>query len=247
MKFLSRIVAALRVQSVSVAIIHRRGEIIVSPECKALPAVSRVASAAGAVAITSVLLLAVGLGFSARASAEGAARPATSAPATKAMAMASGAAAAPALADSASIARGRYLVAISGCNDCHTAGYSETGGKVAQSDWLLGQPVGFRGPWGVSYPANLRLTVQSVTEAEWLKFARVERLPPMPWFALRDMSDDDLRAMYRFIRSLGAKGERMPAALAPNASVRTPYIQFTPQNLPAMSQAAPTGKQGGRG
>jgi mono/diheme cytochrome c family protein len=167
-------------------------------------------------AITSVLLLAVGLGFPPAADA---AQPVA------------------AQADAAAVARGRYLVSISGCNDCHTPGYSETGGKVAQSDWLLGQPVGFRGPWGVSYPANLRLTVQSVTEAEWLKFARVERLPPMPWFALRDMSDEDLGAMYRFIRSLGAKGERMPAPLAPNANVRTPYIQFTPQNLPVVSQA----------
>ena len=218
-----------------------------SPECNALPEVSRVASAAGALAITSVLLLAVGLGFSSRATAE--TRSATAAQAAKAptMAAASVARLAPAQADAASIARGRYIVSISGCNDCHTAGYSETGGKVAQSDWLLGQPVGFRGPWGVSYPANLRLTVQSVTEAEWLKFARVERLPPMPWFALRDMSDDDLRFTYRFIRSLGSKGQRMPAPLAPNANVGTPYIQFTPQNLPAVSQTTPATKQGGRG
>ena len=35
-----------------------------SPVCKALPAVSRITSAAGALAITSVLLLTVGLGFS---------------------------------------------------------------------------------------------------------------------------------------------------------------------------------------
>jgi mono/diheme cytochrome c family protein len=220
----------------------------VSPESKALPAVSRVASAAGALAITSALLLAVGLGFSTRASAESPSRPGA-APVAKAVTVAaasvSGAAS---LTDVASIARGRYIVSISGCNDCHTAGYSETGGKVAPSDWLLGQPVGFRGPWGVSYPANLRLTVQSVNEEEWLKFARVERLPPMPWFALRDMSDDDLRSMYRFIRSLGPKGARMPAPLAPNANVGTPYIQFTPQNLPAVSQAAPiAAKQGGRG
>ena len=231
-----------------------------SPECKALPAVSRIASAVGALAITSVLLLAVGLGFPPPADAETTARPATAPQAarvvtatvpqaTKAVTVAAAGVmgAAPAQADAASVARGRYLVSISGCNDCHTAGYSETGGRVAQSDWLLGQPVGFRGPWGVSYPANLRLTVQSVTEAEWLKFARVERLPPMPWFALRDMNDDDLRSMYRFIRSLGAKGERMPAPLAPNANVGTPYIQFTPQNLPAVSQAAPVAKQGGRG
>jgi mono/diheme cytochrome c family protein len=218
----------------------------VSPECKVLPAVSRIASAAGALAITSVLLLAVGLGFSSRASAEGVSG--ISPPAAKAgiVAATSGAAVAAARSDAASIARGRYLVAISGCNDCHTAGYSEGGGNVPQADWLLGQPVGFRGPWGVSYPANLRLTVQGMTEAEWLRFARVERLTPMPWFALRDMSDDDLRSLYRFVRSLGAKGERMPAALSPNANVGTPYIEFTPKNLPAMSQVT-TPKQGGRG
>ena len=192
-----------------------------SPECKALPAASRIASAAGALAITSVLLLAVGLGFPARASAESSARHVT----------APGAVTAPAQADAASIARGRYLVATSGCNDCHTAGYAEAGGKVPQSDWLLGQPVGFRGPWGVSYPANLRLTVQGMSEGEWLKFARVERLPPMPWFSLRDMSDDDLRSLYRFVRSLGARGQRMPAPLSPSANVGTPYIEFTPKNL----------------
>jgi len=120
------------------------------------------------------------------------------------------------------------------------------GGKTPQADWLMGQPVGFRGPWGVSYPANLRLTVQSMTEAEWLRFARIERLPPMPWFALRDMSDDDLRALYRFIRTLGPKGDRMPAAVAPNGNVATPFIQFTPQNLPSVSQASQA-KPGGRG
>jgi mono/diheme cytochrome c family protein len=201
------------------------------------------------VAITSVLLLAVGLGFPPRASAaEAASRPATALQPAKAGAAAIPAATrvASAQSDAASIARGRYLVATSGCNDCHTAGYAEAGGKVAQSDWLLGTPVGFRGPWGVSYPANLRLTVQSVTEEEWLKFARVERLPPMPWFNLRDMNDDDLRSVYRFIRSLGPKGQRAPAPLAPNANVGTPYIQFTPQNLPAVSQTAPA-RRGGRG
>ena len=46
---------------------------------------------------------------------------------TKALAAASlfalAAAAPPAQADEAQIARGGYLVSVSGCNDCHTAGY----------------------------------------------------------------------------------------------------------------------------
>ncbi len=127
------------------------------------------------------------------------------------------------------IARGRYLVQITGCNDCHTAGYAESGGKVPASEWLTGIPLGFKGPWGVSYPANLRLTVQSMSEDQWLAFARAERLPPMPWFALKDMSDSDLRAVFQFIRSLGPKGERAPTAVAPGRPVKTPFIVWEPQ------------------
>src|SRR4051794_39593567 len=62
----------------------------------------------------------------------------------------------PASAD-AKAARGKYLVQIGGCNDCHTAGYAQNGGQTPTTDWLTGLPVGFRGPWGTSYPANLRL------------------------------------------------------------------------------------------
>src|SRR5512147_132765 len=88
--------------------------------------------------------------------------------------------------DPASVDRGRYLVQIGGCNDCHTAGYPESAGKVAESDWLLGNQVGFQGPWGTTYPANLRLTLDRMTEAQWLARARSEMRPPMPWFNLRD-------------------------------------------------------------
>ena len=35
--------------------------------------------------------------------------------------------------------------------------------------------------------------------------------PPMPWFASRDMTDEDLTAMYHFIRSLGPTGTAVPA------------------------------------
>jgi len=36
-------------------------------------------------------------------------------------------------ADDAQVKRGRYLVMIGGCNDCHTAGYAPSGGKVAEA------------------------------------------------------------------------------------------------------------------
>ena len=134
-----------------------------------------------------------------------------------------------AAADDPAVKRGQYLVQIGGCNDCHTAGYAETAGKVPVSDWLTGSPLGFKGAWGTSYAANLRLTMTSLSEDQWVTFARVPRRPPMPWFNLRDMSDDDLRAMYRFIRDLGPKGERAPAAAAPGVTVNTPVIVFEPK------------------
>jgi mono/diheme cytochrome c family protein len=142
-----------------------------------------------------------------------------------------------AAADDPSLARGRYIARTSGCNDCHTPGYAETAGAVPESQWLVGAPVGFKGPWGVSYPSNLRLIVQTMTEDAWLPYARSPRRPPMPWFNLRDMSDADLRDMYRYIRSLGPAGTPAPAFAPPGTDVRTPWILFVPQNLP--SAAAP--------
>jgi len=128
--------------------------------------------------------------------------------------------------------RGRYLVVASGCNDCHTPGYPEAAGKIPAEKWLTGNPVGFQGPWGTSYPVNLRLFVQTISEKDWLARVRQPMRPPMPWFNLRDSNDADLVAIYRYIRALGPAGEPAPAAAAPGVKVSTPYIEFVPKNLP---------------
>ncbi len=128
--------------------------------------------------------------------------------------------------DTATIARGKYLVTVSGCNDCHTDGYIQNDGAVPEKDWLTGSAVGYRGPWGTTYPANLRLVAATLSEASWVENARRERRPPMPWFNLRDMSTRDLRAMYRYIRSLGPAGQPAPAYLPPDQAPPQPYVQF---------------------
>jgi mono/diheme cytochrome c family protein len=127
------------------------------------------------------------------------------------------------------VERGRYLVTIGGCNDCHTPGYMQQGPEVPEGEWLKGLPIGFQGPWGTTYPSNLRLVVAGMTEAQWLEHARKERLPPMPWFNLRRMTDADLKAVYAYIRSLGAPGTPVPAYVAPGGKVTTPYFVFVPQ------------------
>jgi mono/diheme cytochrome c family protein len=134
--------------------------------------------------------------------------------------------------DAQTVARGRYLVTISGCNDCHTPGGMEKGPAVPEREWLTGVPVGFQGPWGTSYASNLRLVLNGMSEAQWLKHARQPRLPPMPWFNLKEMSEQDLRAVYAFVRSLGPAGQPAPAYVAPGGKVTTPYVVFVPQTAP---------------
>ena len=130
-------------------------------------------------------------------------------------------------ADDASLKRGRYIAQIAGCNDCHTAGYAMSGGKVPEKDWLAGDAVGWRGAWGTTYPTNLRLYMQQLTEEEWVKKAKhLQARPPMPWFTLRDMTARDLRAFYRFVRHLGPAGKPAPAYVPPDQTPKGPYIQF---------------------
>jgi mono/diheme cytochrome c family protein len=103
----------------------------------------------------------------------------------------------------AELARGRYLVEIGGCNECHTPGYVEAGGHLPEAQWLKGSPRGYTGPWGTTFAPNLRVALAPLAERDWLNIARLPRRPPMPWTSLQSMSDEDLRAIYRFVRSLG--------------------------------------------
>ena len=125
------------------------------------------------------------------------------------------------------IERGRYITRIGGCNDCHTPGYPQAGGKVPEKEWLTGDILGWRGPWGTTYATNLRLYMQDLTEDQWVKKAKtLMARPPMPWFNVRDMTTRDLRAFYRFVRHLGPAGKPAPAHVPPDRAPSGPYVQF---------------------
>jgi cytochrome c2 len=122
------------------------------------------------------------------------------------------------------IARGRYMVLTGHCNNCHTGGYTAKQGDVPEKEWLLGNPVGFRSDLGTSYASNLRLTVRSFSEDQWVTYAKAAKpRPPMPWWSVQDTSESDLRAMYRFITSLGAAGQPAPAFVPPDREPPAPY------------------------
>jgi mono/diheme cytochrome c family protein len=125
---------------------------------------------------------------------------------------------------------GRYLVLVGGCNDCHTPGWGSSGGRTPERAWLTGSDVGYRGPWGTSYAANLRLLAATHSEQAWIEhFRKEEGAPPMPWHNYRTMPDRDLVAIHRFLRALGPLGTEKPEVVPPGREPATPFILFVPQ------------------
>jgi mono/diheme cytochrome c family protein len=159
--------------------------------------------------------------------AGGSASPAPSA--TDAMPPANG----PAVAAVSMEQAGEYLTIVGSCNDCHTQGWTESEGKVPPADRLAGFNVGFRGPWGTTYGKNLRTIVSRQSEDRWVQILRTaddgDGKPPMPWWNMKLMSDRDLRAMYRYIKSLGPKQNGVPRGLPAGKEPTGPYIWVTPQ------------------
>jgi hypothetical protein len=132
---------------------------------------------------------------------------------------------------------GQYLTVIGGCNDCHTPSWEATNGKTPPAEQLTGSSVGFRGPWGTSYPANLRNLAQRFSEDRWVQIlttaAGGHGRPPMPWMNTAAMTQHDLRVMYRYIHALGPRGVNPPRGLPADSTPHTPYINFVPVPAPA--------------
>jgi len=78
------------------------------------------------------------------------------------------------------------------------------------------------GPWGVSYAQNLtpdENTGMGIwTEEMFVQALRTGRhmgvsrpiLPPMPWEVYRRLSDEDLKSVYAFLRSIPPVKNRVP-------------------------------------
>lgn len=85
----------------------------------------------------------------------------------------------------------------------------------------------FSGPWGVSFTANLtpdRNTGIGIwTEEMFIKTIRTGRhwgvsrpiLPPMPWFNYRQMTDEDLKAVFAYLRSIPPVINHVPDPIPP--------------------------------
>lgn len=130
-------------------------------------------------------------------------------------------------ADYEKLERGRYVLETSGCHDCHTPGYIQNAGKVPEKDLLVGDRLGWQGPWGTTYPSNLRSVIGSMSEDQWVAYAKaMQPRPPMPWFNVRAMTERDLRAIHLYVKSLGPGGEPAPAYVPPGKAPAGPVVRF---------------------
>ncbi len=120
--------------------------------------------------------------------------------------------AAPALANEFEIARGKYLVSIAGCSDCHTPG-----GMLGSPDmkrYLGGSDVGFSIPGqGVFVGSNLTPDAETGlgkwTAGQIVTAIRKGKRPDgselsgaMPSASFAHLSDDDANAIAAFLQSL---------------------------------------------
>jgi cytochrome c553 len=152
------------------------------------------------------------------------------------LALAMGMMASGALAQDAdvSIAKGERVSIIGGCHDCHTVGYGESNGEIDPATALMGNPVGYNGPWGTSYAVNLRLVVAGMSEDEWVQYLKTfKATPPMPWFNVHHLDEGEMRSLYQYIASLGEPGKPAPEALPPGEKPKTPYLVFAPPTMPS--------------
>ena len=141
---------------------------------------------------------------------------------------------APAGAAEVSVTRGAQVAVTNGCHDCHTGGYLESGGKIDPAAALKGTGLGWQGPWGTTYPANLRLTAKEKgSEDAFVHYLKAfEARPPMPYFNVHAMDESDMRSLYQYIVSLGEPGEDVPDYLPPGQEPKTPYIVIAPPIMP---------------
>jgi mono/diheme cytochrome c family protein len=123
-------------------------------------------------------------------------------------------------ADREVVERGKYLVTIASCTDCHTPGHFL--GKPDMTRYLGGSDVGFDIPGlGVFYGPNL--TPDEATglgrwsERDIVKAIRTGKrpdgrllAPSMPWAAFAELTDSDAEAIAAYLKSLPPVNNKVP-------------------------------------
>lgn len=100
---------------------------------------------------------------------------------------------------------------------------------VAPGNWYVTEKnlAAWVGPWGISYASNLtpdnETGIGALSEEMFIKTLREGKLmgvgrpllPPMPWRVLGRKTDEDLKAMYAYLRSLKPIRNKVPDPVPP--------------------------------
>jgi mono/diheme cytochrome c family protein len=128
-------------------------------------------------------------------------------------------------ADPAAVARGKYLVTIASCHDCHTPGYFL--GKPDMARYLGGSDVGFELPGlGTFHGPNLtpdnETGLGNWTDAQIVAAIQTGATPSgrmlapiMPYHAFANFTPQDVQAIVAFLRSLPAVAHKVPGPFGP--------------------------------
>ena len=143
-----------------------------------------------------------------------------------------------AVAGNAEVERGKYLVTISGCNDCHTPGYFF--GKPDMSRFLGGSDVGFEIP-GLGVFVGPNITPDKETGiGSWTPEQIVAAIqtgqrpdrrtlaPIMPWHALAHLTAGDAMAIAEFLQSVKPVSNQVPGPFKPGDTVSTFMMRIMP-------------------
>ena len=120
------------------------------------------------------------------------------------------------------VARGQYLVALASCSSCHTP--MKQGVHVSELAFAGG--MSFKGPWGQVSSANITPDPSGISyydEALFLKTMRTGHVGArplksiMPWGYFRNMTEDDLKAIFAYLRTLPPVQHRVDNTEPPTA------------------------------
>jgi mono/diheme cytochrome c family protein len=107
------------------------------------------------------------------------------------------------------------------------------------------------GPWGVSFTANLTPDQETGlgkwTEQNFMEAMRSGKhqgrgrpiLPPMPWFNYGKMTDEDLKAVFAYLRTIPAIKNRVPQPILAEGGGAEPAAGGTAPRGPEGAGAAP--------
>ncbi|AFU99219.1 c-type cytochrome [Simiduia agarivorans] len=137
---------------------------------------------------------------------------------------------------------GQYLVTLLGCGSCHTDGAltGQANSKLllagSRTGIAISNPLKVEHP-GMVFPPNLTpdkttgLGHWSETDIVLMLKAGEDRhgirqSPVMPWSAYAQMSDDDARAIARYLKRLAPVSHKVPTNVRPGQASDLPHVYF---------------------